>query len=209
VYDATVSVTGNNISDVGAEGIDIYLGYDDAVIDVASNTINDAETGIALTLYDVYNATTTITGNVITDVERDGIDVYFDNADSGQITVAGNQISGSAIHPDPQDCEGCGIGFDLYNDSDDNVIVINGNTIAHSDDTGIGALVEDGSSGNALEISGNQVDQSDLYGVYLYTNDASNTLASQTDNEVTNSGVADWVINGFTGTILVNGVAVP
>jgi hypothetical protein len=215
----TASITGNVIDEAGGTGIEVGFGYDDTSLTISGNTIGNVDYGIYVYFDEVDNATGTIANNIINEVEKDGIDVYFSFSDGNEFTISGNQVTGSGVVPESDACSngddsGCGIAVSLH-ESDDNTVVISGNQVQESDFAGIAASVDQYSENNTVAIGGNSVDQSDVYGIAFDSEDASTTLTgvvngSTQNNNVTNSGIDDTAFDGpFTGTIRVNGVDVP
>ena len=187
------TISNNEFYQLDDEAIYIYyddVGYsfdDDGMVEVgdlviADNVIDGVGYGDGIDveywyIYSEYDATVTmgtldITGNTISDVEDDGIDVdyYLDAEDNSTVSVGRALIQGNTI----DDCGEAGIDIDMDIDSDPGAVVnlgnpvINGNSITNCE---YGIYLED--IGQALGIEGKG---------YHSAKESINTL-SHNDNE--------------------------
>ena len=171
-----VTITNNRFNDLDYEAIYIYYDnigyclYDYSTLDVgdlviADNVIDGVDDGDGIDveywyIYSEYDATVTmgtldITGNTISDVDEDGIDVdyYLDAEDDSTVSVGRALIQGNTI----DDCGEAGIDIYMDIDSDPGAVVnlgnpvIDGNTISNCED---GIYLEDVGQGQALGIEG-------------------------------------------------------
>lgn len=192
-----LTIASNDIGTMAGSGsislAGIYVSGDTDVTINDTNTINNADTGIAVT--GLLGTLNTIADNVIDAITNDGIDVV----DSTNVTVSGNSIGTNF---------GTIGGIGIFIDPSNNVTV-SGNTVNNAD-TGISLIDVTGTNsvtGNFIDlITNNAIEATNVNDLTISGNEIGQNPApvSGDDPIVPSIGGNGIVVSSLTGTNLID-----
>ncbi|BDA73266.1 unknown protein [Calothrix sp. PCC 7716] len=205
----TAEIGQNTISNPGI-GVDVSLSESANLskLDITNNSIaapnsNNPLEGIKLRAFDDAVATVNVTGNTISNITNDGINVGLNQNTETQINISSNKIEnvkGSDAYGLGGAAEADGIDVQLF-DSANSKISITDNTVNKTTGNGISISNNSDVANIELDVTGNTVSNTEYKGIRIDNFNGNTTVNKNTVSNAESEGI---YLENTTGKVEIN-----